>query len=262
MLFVPIRNRWASKKTLAHSTWLFHVPSISFNSNIQRHQVAGTDMTKLWRFIKANGVWLLDAWRVWASFIVVFVVAVFASMLPGTGDDHVRYSGLVLQILGIATVVHGLRDRRRLFNRPSFIDHLFAWLAKRPRWGAKPQTISFSGTEVVTVSDTAKLSVWRGVPPDAPIDARLSALESNIETLKTEQAEMSKELQDETRKRVDALDSERRSRESADVELRTRVDTLGAGGLHLETAGLLWLIVGVVLGTVPAEIWSALKWLL
>jgi hypothetical protein len=100
------------------------------------------------------------------------------------------------------------------------------------------------------------------VLPNAPIEARLSALEVNIETLKEEQAETSKELQDETRKRVEALDSERRSRESAVVELRTRVDTLGAGGLHLETAGLFWLIVGVVLGTVPVEIWSVLRRLL
>lgn len=92
---------------------------------------------------------------------------------------------------------------------------------------------------MATASATAKLSVWRGLPPDAPIEARLSALEANIETLKAEQAETSKKLQEEKKKRVESLDSERRSRESADVELRTRVDTLGAGGTPSRNGGIV-----------------------
>jgi len=219
-------------------------------------------MTKTWRWIQALCVWILDAWRVWAPVIVVFVVAFIASILPGTPDDSVRYAGLALQILGIATVVNGLRDRRLLFKRPSLVDHLTTWLSRRPRWDAKPQTIFLSGTASVGISGSAKLSVWRGIPPDTPIEARLAAMEANIETLRTEQAETSKELQEEVRKRVEAIDSERQSRVSALGELRTQVDTLGAGGLHLETAGLFWLVVGVVLGTAPAEIWRALRWFL
>ncbi len=219
-------------------------------------------MTELWRWIKANAAWLLDAWRVWAPIIVVVIVGALASLLPGTADDSVRYAGLALQILGIATVVHGLRDRRRLFNRPSLVDHLVTWVARRPCWGAKPQAVSLSGTATIGISGSAKLSVWRGTPPNATIEARLAALEANIETLKAEQAETAKDIQEETRKRAEALASERQSRESAVGELRTRVDTLGVGGLHLETAGLFWLIVGVVLGTAPSEIWSAIRWLL
>ncbi len=219
-------------------------------------------MTKTWRWIKALCVWVLDAWRVWAPIIVVFIVAALASLLPGTPDDSVRYCGLALQILGIATVVNGLRDRRLLFKRPSLVDHLATWLARRPRWDAKPQTISLSGTASIGISGSAKLSVWRGFPPDAPVEIRLAAMEANIETLRKEQAESFKELQEETRKRVEALDSERQSRVAALTELRTQVDTLGAGGLHLETAGLFWLVVGVVLGTAPTEIWRALSCLL
>jgi hypothetical protein len=219
-------------------------------------------MTKIWRWFQALCVWVLDAWRVWAPIIVVFFVASLASLLPGTPYDSVRYAGLALQILGIATVVNGLRDRRLLFKRPSFVDHLATWLARRPRWDAKPQTISLSGTASIGISGSAKLSVWRGFPADAPIEARLAAMEANIETLRTEQAETSKELQEETRKRVESLDSERQSRVSALGELRAQVDTLGVGGLHLETAGLFWLIFGVVLGTAPAEIWRALSWFL
>lgn len=219
-------------------------------------------MTELWRWIKANAAWLFAAWRVWAPIIVVVIVGALSSLLPGKADDSVRYAGLALQILGIATVVHGLRDRRRLFNRPSLIDHLVSWVDKRPIWGAKPQTVSISMTGTIGISGSAKISVWRGTPPNATIEARLDALEANIETLKTEQAETAKDLQEETRKSAEALASERQSRESTIGELQTRVDTLGVGGLHLETAGLFWLIVGVVLGTAPAEIWCALSRLL
>jgi hypothetical protein len=81
-------------------------------------------MTKFFRWIRANLLWILDGWRVWAPLAVVFLLAATGSLLPGSPEDHARYIGVVLQLLGIGTVVHGLRDRRRLFQRPSLLSHI------------------------------------------------------------------------------------------------------------------------------------------
>lgn len=217
-------------------------------------------MQRFWRWIVAVAHWIADAWRVWGALAIVVFVALIGSQLPGNVDDRVRYCGLTLELLGIFTVVSGLRDKRRIFKRPSLLDHARSWLARRPRWGTRTHTISLSGIASAAAFGTAKLSVWRGASPDASVEARLAALEANVETLRSEQAGTSKELQEETRKRTEAVDSERQARESADRDIRTQLETLGAGSLHLETAGLIWLVLGVGLATAPTEVASALAW--
>ncbi len=212
------------------------------------------------RWIVAVAHWIADAWRVWGALAVAMFVALIGSQLPGTVDDRVRYCGLALELLGIFTVVSGLREKRLLFKRPGLLDHVCSWLARRPRWGARTQTLSASLFANAQAFGTAKLSVWQGTSPEASAEARLAALEANVETLRTEHSETSKELQEEIRKRADAVDSERLARESADRDIRTQLETFGAGSLHLETAGLFWLVLGVALATAPTEVASALAW--
>jgi hypothetical protein len=219
-------------------------------------------LTKTWRWINALVFWLLDAWRFCPKLflVVVLVVFIFGYLLPGTIDDRVRYCGLALQVIGISIVAWGLRDRRRLFNLPSLLDKFRGCLRRFPRWGAKPQTNSFSGTGGYSFGGGGKVSSWIDAPPEASIEVRLAALEANVKSLKTEQAEIAKELQEETRRWIEAVDSERLKRESGVMEIRNLVNTLGAGGLHLEWAGVFWLILGVVLATIPNEIAGWLKW--
>ena len=219
-------------------------------------------ITKAWRWINALVFWLLSARRFSPTrfFVMVLLVFIIGSQLSGIADDRVRYCGLSLQLLGILTVAVGLVARRRLFNLPSLLEKLRGYLGQRPRWGVKPQTIFLRATGGISVSGSGKVSVWRGVPPEASIYDRLAALAANVESLRIEQAGTAKVLQEETRKRIEAIDSERLMRESAFIDIRTQLGTLGAGGLHLEWAGVLWLILGVVLATAPSEIAGWLKW--
>jgi len=204
--------------------------------------------------------WIVDVWRVWGTLAVAMFVALIGSQLPGTVDDRVRYCGLALQLLGIFTVVSMLRDKRILFERQGLLDNVRSWLARHPRWGARTQTLSPSLFANAQVFGTAKLSAWRWTSPEASAEARLTALEANVETLRTEHSETSKKLQEEIRKSAGAVDSERLARESADSDIRTQLETFGAGSLHLETAGLFWLVLGVALATAPTEVASALAW--
>jgi hypothetical protein len=218
--------------------------------------------TRTWRWIRALILWLLDARRFWPTwfFAGVWVVFIIGSQLPGTDGDRMRYCGLALQLAGISTVAFVLLDRRRLFNLPSSIKNLRDWLDRCPRWAAKPQTTSIKGTGGISVGGGGKVSGWIDVPPESSIEDRLIALVANVERLKPEQDGIAKELQEESRKRIEAIDSERRIRESAVIDIRRQLGTLGAGGLQLEWAGVSWLILGVVLATAPSEIAGWLKW--
>jgi len=71
---------------------------------------------------------------------------------------------------------------------------------------------------------------------------------------------MTKNIQEESQKRAEALGLERSTRESVVNSLQTQLDKFGADGLHLETAGLVWLILGIVLATAPTEVAMVLQW--
>jgi len=211
-------------------------------------------MQKLWHWVLAVACWLGDGWRVWSSIVVVVVVCTLVSLLPGNTTDHLRYAGLGLQLLGITTIVVGLQDRRRLFDRPSLFEYTRRWLERRPRWNAATNVVALTATMTDSASAKDTISIWRSIPADATVEERLAALEANIDNLKTKQTQTSTDLHDEIKKRTEAGDVERKARESAIEALQTRVASLGVGDLHLETAGVFWLILGVILATIPQEI--------
>src|SRR5882672_11551074 len=136
----------------------------------------------LGRWIRALIHWVVDAWRVWVPLLVVMLVLLVASKFPLSWADSVlRYFGLAFQLLGILTVVLGLRDKRRLFNRPTLVENIRHWMNRRPRWGTKRQTFLETGTGSFSlIGGSAKFSVWRKAPANAPVEARLAALEANL----------------------------------------------------------------------------------
>lgn len=215
-----------------------------------------TVMTNFWKKVRAFIIWLFfDTWRFLAPILFVLFLTGLALLAPGDLDDHIRYAGLLLQLGGITTVVLSLRGRRRLFHRPSLIDYLLEWLAKAKRswWSTKSVTISVAVSSAQAQSSGGSISTSYAAH-DTTIEARLAAMEANIKTLKSSQAKAASEFHKAERKWAEAMDSERQSRELAIVNIKTKVDTLGAGSLHIETAGLFWLILGVVMGTIPTEI--------
>jgi hypothetical protein len=55
-----------------------------------------------------------------------------------------------------------------------------------------------------------------------------------------------------------AVESERKTREADDQQIRRLLEEALAGGLRIEWMGAFWLFVGVMLGTVPTDIVSLL----
>ena len=214
------------------------------------------------RWVAALLRWILDAWRLVVPLLVTALVLTLALRVPeGVIEPVVRCSGLVLQLLGILTVVAGLRDKRRLFDRPSLLESVRRWLNRHPRWRPKPQTIQVAGAASLSVVGSARATLWRGAPSDAAVEVRLAALEANLVTLRNEHAETTKEIQEAIRKVSETTERERRAHDSAIATVRRQLEGLGAGSLHVEMMGVFWLILGVTLGTASVEIATMLKWL-
>jgi len=89
----------------------------------------------------------------------------------------------------------------------------------------------------------------------------MAAAEANLTTLRTELGDLADQVRAEAGQRVEAVNAERQAREAAVRDLRVHLEGLGAEGLHMEMTGVFWLVMGVVLATMPGEIACAATWL-
>jgi hypothetical protein len=208
----------------------------------------------LLHWIRRLAVWVLEPRSAWVWLVVTLGALALAIAIPKPLEDQLRYAGLALQLLGIATVLRGLRDRGQLFQQPSLFAQFRQWLNRRPKLNAPPTQLAVGIAEELNVSTSMDAVVWRGVRPEDDYEARLAALHQNVETLREELSKQSNKAHAEALALHREVDEERSTRSRDTADIRNTLRTLGAGGLHIELVGVAWLVTGVVLATVPAEI--------
>jgi len=157
----------------------------------------------------------------------------------------------MLQLLGLGVVALGIRSIRKTFALPSLLESLsqqFKRLFQPARRTVTSElTIAWENEELDAFAQLR-------VSPDAPIADRVTALENNLaavlDRLRKHHDRRSKEFA-----LLKADVSAKRAETRADLDhLRNQLEAVTVGGLHLETVGLVWLIVGLILGTLSAEI--------
>jgi hypothetical protein len=169
---------------------------------------------------------------------------------------------MLLQLLGLATVAVGLSNMRRLFGRPSVGEKLAGWWHRLVSvFTSRPPVHARLNAMAGHITLSGKGRVRHSVGSDAPVERRLTVLEENVNLL---QKQVDEDV-DELRGRIAGLkaqaDREAQERRQ-DVERTARqVEEVAVGGLHLESIGLLWLALGVVGTSVPAEIAACIAWL-
>jgi hypothetical protein len=112
---------------------------------------------------------------------------------------------------------------------------------------AEPGSYLISGSDVypkVVRLPAQALSMEQRV---AQLEGRQDEQENLIQQIQASIAEA-------MRRQKEALQSESHRRESADRILRAKLEGLATGRLHLEMIGLVWLLLGVTLGTAPGEV--------
>ena len=76
--------------------------------------------------------WIAEPRGFWLFTFVAAVAVGLALVIPRPLADDLRFAGLALQLLGVSTVLRGLRDRGRLFNKPSIVASTRAWFSRFP----------------------------------------------------------------------------------------------------------------------------------
>lgn len=211
---------------------------------------------RLIRWLRALIAWLAEPRLFWRTVLMLAFALAFP-LLAGMAEWQIRLSGLFLQLLGLGTVAYGLRETRKLFSRPTVAILFREWLARVPRW--RGRVVQVAGTARLIVRASGRGHVWTPMDPAAPAAEQLRALTNNVERLNQRTLEMQSALDAHQRVMAGALHGEQEARSQADSELQARLEAAQAGGLYISLAGLIWLLFGLLMGTLSNDIALAAK---
>lgn len=214
-------------------------------------------MRKLLAWLKSILHWLVEWWLFCLGFMVV-AASVASIVSLGAGEAAFRYSGMVLQLLGIGTVAWGIHTTRKEFGHPSVFAVWRKRLNRFPPFGGQVITGSFHITlPAMTNSMRGYSSVAAGANPT--IDARIQALEKNLKLVHDRVSQTQNEMDQEFRKQFDALKQEQQVRSDEDQHICAKIESTETGGLNISAMGALWLSIGVIMSSIPSELAVWLK---
>ena len=209
-----------------------------------------TRITALWSwFAKPRFVWIA---------LGVVVLALVGVLRPGTSEPTIRIVGLVLQLMGIGTVIWGISETRNLFGHPSLSSKVRAWLGEFPL-RRRPIVINASVGAFGSSSAKARGYATHGPGPSPTTETRLDALEKNILVLHERVSGVERDMDAGLRKGGEALESEINARSAEDHAIREKLEATGTGGVHISAIGAFWLFAGVILSSASVELAAMVK---
>lgn len=207
--------------------------------------------------LKGLGPWLADGKYVWLSLGTNVGAVIVAIQLAAT-EPWIRFTGLTLQLLGIATVIWGISETRALFGHASVVSKAKTWLQRFPLRNRNvvitDATIACSET-----GDIMRAFGISGSVPNATPEARLDALERNVAAIQDRITATQQKQDEAAQKAADALTRETELRQSEDAVIHKKLEATGTGGVHISAIGAAWLFVGVILSTAAPEIAAWVK---
>lgn len=198
--------------------------------------------------------WLWEPKLLWLTLMTI-VTSGYLVFGPICNESTIRLTGLGLQILGMITVIIGIRSTGELFGRPTLIEAAKAWGKRYPSY--QPRIVSTSFTAKGTGSISARSAVRAGLPPSPTLEDRVRTAERNIEFLRQEISEAQEKIDETERKLTTEMNAERGKSHEELNQVKKKLEEAHTGGLYVATMGITWLFIGVCLSTASAELVTA-----
>lgn len=207
---------------------------------------------KFLSWLQAIWSWLREPQHFWLGVVIVGFALAF-SLRRGVTEPEIRYTGMALQLLGVGTVIFGIRDTRKLFELPGVVDWTRAWLRRIPVFGGRVVNISGHATGAA-FGVAGRLHGTVSAPPGATVEQRLNALEQDAKLVKARMDHVEKEMDRKFRDHEAKLrqEQEERTREVQRINLRQMA--AHTGGLSISLLGAWFLLVGVALSAFAPDL--------
>lgn len=201
--------------------------------------------------LRSAALRMRTAWRGWLALVVLVVLVYWAFRFPWPSAPELRISvvGMLLQLMGVGTVAAGIAATRKRLKKPPVLRGIWNHLAGLFR---KPQHVTLvAGTGYLQVSGGAVSGSVAHGELTTSLEDRVARLERELNTQGGRLTALGNQIRDEAAAREQAINGERNARVEEDRELRQVLEDVQTGGVVLTVAGLAWLIVGIVLTSVP-----------
>ena len=199
--------------------------------------------------------WSAPFWKWLAVVILLCAVAYAYGRFTGAAPEaFFRYSGMLLQFAGIATVFFDLRAAIKDLDGRTFWSGLREFAAEMrlafrgPR--TESRTVHLTGVSATTGVGSFGVQVeLRG-----SIDDRLTNLESRTRVLE-DGLTAARERHDASIAQLkEFVSTEHQAREAGDQQLQERLKGAVLGKVRLKLGGFAYLSLGVVFASVPTEL--------
>ncbi len=111
-----------------------------------------------------------------------------------------------------------------------------------------------SANSVSLSSGKARAHSTHRIPHDADVATLAAAIERNVIVINERINDVQQEIDQEVSKLEQSINAEQYERVKSDNMLQEKLQATGTGGLHISAIGAVWLFVGVILSSVPAEL--------
>jgi hypothetical protein len=198
--------------------------------------------------------WVREGWIGWLAFLVALLILIGLHFLPTDLDRRLAIDGTLFQLIGLGCAAFGIGRLRRYFNLEPvwksilkyIIDLRYIVIARpannlhlRPLTGVATLT---GGAAIISTS------------PPGTVDEKIKWLEKKLNELQLSCAASGDEIGKAERKLRAEIKQEIAAREAGELKAADQLKETAIGDWQLEIIGVAYLIVGIILGTVPSEI--------
>ena len=213
--------------------------------------------TKLW--IKEFLVWISELKELYFFVIVVLFGPIWACWYF-EDERSILYIGLVLQLVGSLIAIYLLLKVREYFGLPALRTMFADWLKRHPRW-RRPIEGKIGVASENGVALSVKPENWSRDDPTLEIAERIDRVVRNLEEIIVGQENLFFEVEKikrESRIFYREVDHEVEKIKHGVHEERKKFH-MGKWGVTF--SGLVWILMGLVMTTLPSELSWMIKWL-
>ena len=144
-----------------------------------------------------------------------------------------------------------------MFGHPSLFTLAKDWLKLFPKFGGRIR-LGSSNIQATSMTGNARGHVWMNAKDDSN-EARINAIEINLKSVNERLCEAQNQIDQCERKMEQDVKEEQDARIKADREILDKIEVIETGGIHISAMGVVWLFVGVIMSSMPAELSTLIK---
>lgn len=198
--------------------------------------------------------WIEEGGVAWTGAVVLLALITVPHLLRiGALEPRFRWQGMAIQLIGIFCVVIGLGKVRKDFLLPSISRGTLDYFVRSAKiFRKRPAVNIFANAGLGSVTSVGTAVVFAN--PGGSVEERIERLQKEVGVLRSDLNTYDGETKREfANLRTDAL-TERQARKLGDESGANVLTKTITGDVQLQLVGLFYLVVGVILSSIPQEL--------